>query len=398
MKFLKPMCWIGGLSVVAFVSTLDLGGLSDWSANRIFILPETILHADVDVPLHIEVKAQRPDPFGNYEDIVVPDGQYTLTMKPLDDHSEEFAIFDAGTVTCSRRAILHVEFCIELLPSCEFQFMSSDRPGSSRWQQLIAVDIDPVADWQEIDVSTEPEHIQRHLSVMTREEFHGDASKRFVWRPSNIVSNKEVTVMTRGYVLFDYDGSQDRELPRPPSGHSQKAMCLFQKKLILAGGIAGDVLGGPQLVSAFDLKSQTWEELPHLPDKIQTVRAVFEQDGQLVIVATLHSDANSGTNAPATFVLRNEQWQMEQASKYGMQSGNVFGVKTGALSINTVDSNASIKHLENGRLQTIAIASGPSIKAPVTVIDDRVLQWVNGRVYELDPYLFLDQPVADQAE
>lgn len=88
---------------------------------------------------------------------------------------------------------------------------------------------------------------------------------------------------------------------------------------------------------------------------------------------------------------RGNEWQRDQDSKYSSGAANAFGVKTGVLTIETQSSNATIKHLERGRLQTIALADGYSRTAPVTVVDNRVLQWVDGRVYELNPYLFLDK-------
>jgi hypothetical protein len=400
----KTILWFCVLAAVVVVASLDLNGLSDWYKNRLFIVPGGILHAEVDKPFTVNVLAQRPTPFGGYENVLVPADHCKLTMQPLDDHSAEFADFSNGEIHCSRRAILHVEFFVELLPHSPFEFINEDNPRRCRWTQFVAVDIDPVADWKEIDLTTRPPHIQRHMSVLSRTEFYGDNSVRFEWQPDRVVSDRNVTLMTAacvsssrgqvnlesGYLLFD--GHSDHELPAPPKILGSPAVCIFNDQWILAGGeVPEKGYDVPQHVFAMDLKNRQWRELPTLPDEIYRTEAVFEREGELMVVALVQDAANDDISAPQAFVLRDGAWLPEESSSYTFPVGNAFGVKTGVLSIATQDRNVAIKHLENGRLQTIALAAGYSSIAPITVIDNLVLQWVDGRVYELNPYLFLDK-------
>ena len=399
MKLAKVALWLIGLGAVGLLSTLDLGGLIDWAENRIFIMPDSVYAIEVDEPWKVSLIATRPDPFGGYDEFAIPADQYTVTMKPLDDHTEKYASFADGTLSCSRRALLHVEFFVELLPDSDFQFISGDDRDKNQCRQFIAVGINPADDWTEIDLSMQPELIQRHISVLARDEYDPVYyTTKYLWHPESVASNREVTVMADGR-YFVFDGDQDRELPTPPSD-LHHPVCFIDRNQFVTADRKQNFSRSKRTrkVYAFDLTTEKWSKLPAFPEEVVRVETLYQRDGELGAVVIVSSDAADTLSAPTTFVLKDDKWQSDQTSKYNFGSGISFGVKTGVLFVETDHSNVAVKHLENGNLQTIALAKDRSRHAPITVIDDRVLQLRNERVYELNPYLFLDKADLETAD
>ena len=397
MKLRKAALWIAVLATISLIASLDLNALFDWGGNRILLSPPSEpAFVEVGSPWKVAARANLRDPFGNHETFVIPPDQYRLTIHPLDDHTERCAVIADDSVSSAEPAILHLEFRIELRPESEYRFASSE-PASGRWRQLLLVGIDPRSDWRAIDLDAEPEIVRRHMSVISRTEYDGQGSTYFPWMPERVVSTGDATLMcdatvvTRAghtYLRHSYamfDGTDDRELPPPPVLRGSPAICVFDGQWILAGGaIPHEGYTVEQIVAAFDLETEEWSMLPPLPDEASYPAAAFEHRGHLAVYSPVHDHATDTWGPNTLYVLRDGQWSAESALAFDLPTGDTFGLETGLLCVETQETHNAIKLLRDGYLQTIGVAEGYSGNAPVTVVDNRALQWRDEGVYELE--------------
>ncbi len=395
MKSKKPLLWILGIAAVMLLVSIDFNGLSDWLGNRVILLPkDQIPQLNVNTPWKVEVKVHRRDPFGNNEEIILPDDQYRLSMTPLDDHTERLAQFENGAITCPEAAMLHLKFQIDLLPESKFRFFGKSTIGT--WNQLLAVGIEPIGEWLRVDVKNEPVHVQNHLQVVSRSEYDGNGGTYFPLTPDEVTSTKDLTLVCdaavttlRGnsslhYNYFSFDGSKDHNIADPPLVRGSPQTCLLNNQWILAGGnLPEEGYSIPQIVLAYDLKTKTWSQLPTLPDETSHVTAAFVNQNQLAVYSPTHDDTTDEWGPTTLYVLRGDKWAKEGELKYDFGVGDTFSVENGIIFIATQSMNNPIKTLMGGYMKTIGVAPGYSAHAPVVVVDDRILQWTNEGVYEL---------------
>ena len=403
VKRIKSVLCITALAVFLLAIWVDFPALSHWWANRVSLPFEPMIASvDKNQPWQVVVPVRRFLPSGDWEKLDLPKDQYTVTIKPLDDETEKHAVLTKNTVGCAKVAILHFEIQVDLVDGSDFKFM--DDSTSRGFQQVLIVGIDTDQDWLPVDLESESESVRRHLSVIGRIKTRGEFSEPYLpWRPHQVLSTENFTLLNDVSVsvwrsqarlsgsCYIFEGDQQEELPRPPKMRGEPRMSIFQNRWILAGGVKlGPKPDSSIPVMALDLQTKEWELLPTLPNEADYVVAVNSQQNELTIYAMLKTGQTKSGNTLATYVFRNDSWSKQQESNFVDRADQYIPVETGILSVATTSGSAPlVKHLESGWLRTLTIGRRGSM-SPITTADGRVFQWTQGRVYELDPQLFLD--------
>jgi len=400
MRLPRPLIALLVAGGVLFVGSLDFNTASLWWKNQVAVTSQWGV-ADIAAgePWHVKLAVTTFDPFGNRRQVELPSDQFQLTMEPLDDSTAELAQLIDGHVTCNEPAILHLRFRVELAPHCRYRFNLDGGTTVATITGVLRVDRNTDHDWHAVQLEEEPEHLQRHLSVVAQGR---STQSQTAWPPQSVVSNRDVTLMSNASIIgyrgprsidgryVINDGETDRDLPTPPSRRGWPLMCLFQNQWILAGGELPDGTQiNEQVVVAYDLSSGRWRQLPSLPPDVAYVEAVMGSADKLVALATTR-DPNTGQwQASTFFVLGDEGWEKESEIDWNISSDYVLPLSFGLLFVSNQSQSEAvpIKLLKNGRLETLSLPlpiAGPVL---ITTIDDRIFQWTEDRVYELEPSL-----------